>query len=75
MTSMVERCVIPPYGLQGGEPGKPFEISIERANGERRKISGKTHVTLFEGDCVIMKSSGGGGYGVPVESAKKQEET
>lgn len=73
MTSMVERCVIPPYGLQGGEPGKPFEITVERANGERRQISGKTHVTLFEGDCVIMKSSGGGGYGAPAEPARGQE--
>ncbi len=75
MTSMVERCVIPPYGLQGGEPGKPFEITVERANGERRQISGKTNVTLFEGDCVIMKSSGGGGYGAPSKSAKEQEKS
>jgi N-methylhydantoinase B len=73
MTSMVERCVIPPYGLQGGKPGQPFEITVERANGERRQISGKTHVTLFEGDCVIMKSSGGGGYGAPAEPAREQE--
>ena len=75
MTSMVERCVIPPYGLQGGAPGKPFEITVERANGERRQISGKTNVTLFEGDCVIMKSSGGGGYGAPAEAAREQEKS
>lgn len=66
MTSMVERCVVPPYGLQGGESGQPFEIVIERASGERQKISGKTHITLHQGDCVIMRSSGGGGYGAPV---------
>ena len=59
----------------GGAPGKPFEITVERANGERRQISGKTNVTLFEGDCVIMKSSGGGGYGAPAEAAREQEKT
>ncbi len=63
MTTMVERCVVPPYGLQGGEPGKPFEIEVKRRSGELQKIAGKTHVTLFEGDLVIMKTSGGGGYG------------
>lgn len=74
MTSMVERCVVPPYGLQGGEPGKPFEIAIERANGELQPISGKTHVALFEGDCVIMKSSGGGGYGAPASASDGNSE-
>lgn len=73
MTTMVERNVIRPYGLQGGEPGQPFEITLERAGGERGQISGKTHVTLFEGDCVIMKSSGGGGYGAVEQAAKGQE--
>lgn len=75
MTSMVERCVVPPYGLQGGEPGKPFEIVLERANGECERLPGKTHVTLFKNDCVIMKSSGGGGYGVPEQAAKIEERT
>jgi len=75
MTSMVERTVIPPYGLQGGEPGLPFEIVVERADGRRTAISGKTHVTLHAGDCVIMKSSGGGGYGAPEQQAKGQERT
>ncbi|MAF07921.1 MAG: methylhydantoinase [Acidiferrobacteraceae bacterium] len=65
MTSMVERCVVPPYGLQQGEPGAPFRISVERTDGSCMQIAGKTHIELFEGDCVIMQSSGGGGYGLP----------
>jgi len=63
MTTIVERCIIPPYGLQGGEPGKTFEITLHRASGEVRKLAGKTHVSLNRGDRVIMKTSGGGGYG------------
>lgn len=65
MTSMVERCIVPPYGLQGGEPGKPFEITVARADGSTEPVPGKTHIALFRGDCVIMRSSGGGGYGAP----------
>jgi N-methylhydantoinase B len=63
MTSMVERCIIPPYGLQGGEAGKTFDITLRRASGETIKIAGKTHVSLQQGDRIIMKTSGGGGYG------------
>ncbi len=63
LTSMVERCVIPPFGLQGGKPGKTFDITLRRANGETSPLPGKTHVRLFEGDRIIMKTSGGGGYG------------
>jgi N-methylhydantoinase B len=75
MTSMVERCVFPPYGLQGGEAGEPFRIVVERANGESQEISGKTHVTLYRGDCVIMNSSGGGGYGKPEMRQQEGKET
>jgi N-methylhydantoinase B len=65
MTSMVERCIIPPYGLQGGEAGKTFNITLKRATGETMNIAGKTHIRLQQGDRIIMKTSGGGGYGAP----------
>ncbi len=63
MTSMVERCVVPPFGLQGGDSGETFRITLERADGETVALGGKTHIQLFAGDRVIMESSGGGGYG------------
>ncbi len=65
MTSMVERCVIPPYGLQGGEAGETFQITLQRASGETENIAGKAHIRLMQGDRIIMKTSGGGGYGIP----------
>lgn len=68
MTTIVERCIIPPYGLQGGEPGKTFSITLQRANGEVSQLAGKTHVSLTQGDRIIMKTSGGGGYGAPANS-------
>ena len=65
LTTMVERCVVPPYGLQGGEPGATFRITLERASGESVALAGKTHVRLVRDDQVVIETSGGGGYGTP----------
>ena len=64
LTTMVERRVVPPYGLQGGEPGAPYRITLERATGEREELPGKIHIKLAKGDLVIIETCGGGGYGV-----------
>jgi N-methylhydantoinase B len=64
LTTMIERRVVPPYGLQGGEAGAPFRITLEHATGEREDLSGKVHVKLAKGDLVIIETCGGGGYGV-----------
>lgn len=63
VTSMFERRLVPPYGLHGGEPGAPFRVSIERRDGKRQEMPGKTNVQLAAGDLVIVESCGGGGYG------------
>jgi N-methylhydantoinase B len=63
MTSMVERCDVPPFGLQGGWPGKPFRIELVKASGETTAVSGKTHIRLRRDDRVVIETSGGGGYG------------
>jgi N-methylhydantoinase B len=69
MTSMVERHLVPPFGLQGGQPGKTFCIRLRRAAGETTEVGGKTHVRLDKDDCVIIETSGGGGYGVAPTTA------
>jgi N-methylhydantoinase B len=63
LTTMFDRRVIPPYGLQGGGAGAPFRATLVRASGEESTLPGKTHVRLGPGDRVILESSGGGGYG------------
>ena len=63
LTTMFERRIVPPYGLQGGASGLPFKATLYRATGEELELSGKTHVRLVEGDSVVLESSGGGGYG------------
>ena len=72
MTAMVERCIIPPYGMQGGEAGKTFEITLQRASGETMNVPGKTHLRLQQGDRIIMKTSGGGGYAAPATRNSKE---
>ncbi len=66
LTSMFERAVVPPYGLQGGEPGALFRVTVIPVNGEAYRLPGKANVELSKGDRVIVESCGGGGYGVPV---------
>lgn len=63
LTTMFERRIIPPYGLQGGKDGAPFRVDVIGADGTQRELPGKTNVRLGRGDTVVMESSGGGGYG------------
>jgi N-methylhydantoinase B len=70
LTSMFERAVVPPYGLQGGEPGALFQVEVVRASGEAFRLPGKANVRLAKGDRVIVDTCGGGGYGLRTTSAE-----
>ena len=65
LTTMFERRVIPPYGLQGGAPGAPFRVTLHQRDGNSRVLTGKENLLLQAGDRVVMETSGGGGYGAP----------
>ena len=65
LTTMFERRLIPPYGLQGGNAGAPFRVTAVRATGERFELPGKANLRLGRGDLIILESCGGGGYGTP----------
>ena len=67
LTTMFERRIIPPYGLQGGEDGAPFRVNLITADGRHKELPGKTNIRLGNGDRVILESSGGGGYGAPLK--------
>jgi N-methylhydantoinase B len=72
VTSMFERRVVPPYGLQGGEPGAPFKVTVVDASGLSSDLPGKANIRLNTGDLVVVESCGGGGYGTP--SKKDQDD-
>ena len=73
VTTMFERRVVPPYGLQGGEAGAPFRVRAERATGESDELPGKANVRLGRDDLVIVESCGGGGYGPPADRERREE--
>jgi len=68
VTSMFERRVIPPYGLEGGKPGKPFRVTVRSGTDEPYEMPGKANIRLTTGDQITVESCGGGGYGAPANN-------
>ena len=66
LSTMIERMRVRPWGIFGGEEGAPFQVTCER-QGERLGVRGKENLDLHRGDLVTVESSGGGGYGPPIE--------
>jgi N-methylhydantoinase B len=64
LTTMLDRRVVPPYGIVGGEAAAPFKITLNPGPGAR-DIRGKETLTLHQGDLVVIDTCGGGGYGPP----------
>jgi N-methylhydantoinase B len=62
VTLLTERRVRSPYGLNGGQPGKPGRNIIIR-NGDEITLPGKGSTDLIPGDILSIRTPGGGGYG------------
>lgn len=63
-----DRSVIPPWGILGAGSGLPYHLSIERG-GQVSEFNTPGKVTghsIVRDDVVVMRSSGGGGYGDPL---------
>jgi N-methylhydantoinase B len=52
-----------PWGLQGGESGKPGRVTIVRSDGRVEEMPSKFTVDLFPGDEVVIETPGGGAWG------------
>ena len=64
-----DRGVIPPYGMFGGGAGRQYHLSIRR-DGQEIEFDTPGKVTghpIRRDDVVIIRSSGGGGYGDPLD--------
>lgn len=64
-----DRGVIPPWGILGAGCGAAYHLSVER-DGEIVTFETPGKVTgfpIFRDDVVVMRSSGGGGYGDPLK--------
>jgi N-methylhydantoinase B len=69
LTSMLDRRVVPPWGVRGGAPGLPFRITINPGTPGAREFGGKASAPLAHGDVVLIETCGGGGAGPPAERA------
>ncbi len=56
---------VEPHGMAGGAPGKRGRNFIERADGSVQALGGADRAELQPGDCVVIETPGGGGYGTP----------
>ncbi len=67
---LAEKNILPPYGVCGGMSGAPNRFFVVRDGREVEpsplpgKVSG---FPVREGDLIVLQSSGGGGYGDPLE--------
>jgi N-methylhydantoinase B len=62
MSLLADRRTHGPYGLRGGEKGKPGNASIV-SKGRTRRIGSKGSWELIAGDRIRIETPGGGGFG------------
>ena len=60
----LDRFKVPPYGLDGGAPGSPGRLKIQRGSGPWQDLASKVAgVRLQQGDSIRLETAGGGGFG------------
>jgi N-methylhydantoinase B len=62
VTILSDRRQSVPYGLVGGEPGKPGRNVLIR-DGDEKELPGKVSLQVEKGDVISIQTPGGGGYG------------
>ena len=55
---------IPPFGLNGGMPGKTGLNQLELINGKIKDLEGCTSFNIASGEAILIATPGGGGYGI-----------
>jgi len=55
---------VAPFGLDGGEAAAPGRNWVERSDGSIERLSATATVQIRAGDCFIIETPGGGGFGV-----------
>jgi N-methylhydantoinase B len=60
-----ERRRFAPYGLHGGEDGKPGRNAAIHRDGAVEEVPGKASLSLGDGEVIVVETPGGGGWGAP----------
>jgi len=69
-TIVAERARHPPWGLEGGRPGRRTRVLVTR-RGRTAAVGTKSTIVLNAGDVVEVRTAGGGGFGRPGERSGK----
>jgi N-methylhydantoinase B len=64
-TILADRDREGPWGLFGGQPGRPAEYVLNPDTPAERRLGSKVTLDLQPGDVVSYRTCGGGGYGSP----------
>lgn len=61
-----QRRLVPPFGVGGGKPAQTGCNYVVRKDGSRVDLSGTDTIEMREGDCFVIETPGGGGFGEPL---------
>jgi N-methylhydantoinase B len=67
LTSALARTRLLPWGLRGGQPGRPNGLTVEYPDGRTASYDLRTRVALPKGALVHLRTGSGGGYGDPAD--------
>ncbi|MWV63224.1 hydantoinase B/oxoprolinase family protein [Halorubrum sp. JWXQ-INN 858] len=62
-----DRHDFPPWGIHGGRPAPTCRTDVHRTSGETESLPSQAIVRLDAGDVVDVHTTGGGGYGRPID--------
>ena len=65
--------VVPPFALEGGEPGEVGRNWVERADGTTVPLAGCDKVAMSPGDVFVVQTPSGGGFG-PAQANREAAE-
>lgn len=65
LSAGIDRTVDPPWGMNGGHPGKPGGIAILYPHTEAWQAVSKVDLDLPAGTLIRQRTAGGGGWGAP----------
>ena len=61
---LTQHRVVAPYGMKGAEPGIRGEQWVVHPDGKKQKLEGITNFKVHKHDRLILKTPGGGGFGI-----------
>ena len=60
---LANRRIVPPYGMDGGDPGAPGRNWVERTDGTIDEFGATDIRQMALGDVFVIETPGGGGFG------------